>query len=274
MRKYGLASAASGPSGMTKNADQFVGNGGMFQMTGWTPDLGSNVVADGLVVSEAAGIIVARGTGKNTVLGSSNSNLSLRRNGVEVATSTWSGNNPASWQLFYAGTVSVADVFTLYAGNGGDAYTFMVAGSTVKHLTSASPVQASGLQLGASHEYTPASSWVVSPAAKWLASWSLYPDTLKTGNGFIVQGSGNVTFTQRLQMSSSSAIGKASRILVNGVVVWTFASVSTQTAGPTTSDPISVVNGDIVTIEVMVNGGISTQRTLTSPNTWWTMNPV
>lgn len=134
VKKRIASSGGSSPSGMTKNADQFAGNGGMFQMTGWTPDVESTVTADGLVVSMANGAIVARGTGENTVLGSSNSNVSLRRNGVEVATTSWSGNNPASWVIGYSGPISSGDVFTLWAGNGGDAYTFMVAGSTVKHL--------------------------------------------------------------------------------------------------------------------------------------------
>ena len=238
----GSAIATGGPSGMTKNADQFAGNGGMFQMTGWTPDVGSTVTADGLVVSMTNGAIVARGTGKNTVLGSSNSNVSLRRNGVEVATTSWSGNNPASWVIGYSGSISSGDVFTLWAGNGGDAYTFMVAGSTVKHLLNVfSPSSAFR-----STSYTIGGSSFAKVAFDTIDS--MVPATILNNGGIQVDYTGQVkVILDCTTTGASSGYTQSFKPYINDVDAGAAANVATR--GVRHAEwLINVVSGQVVSL--------------------------
>lgn len=257
----GTAVVTGGPSGMTKNADQFAGNGGMFQMTGWTPDVGSTVTADGLVVSASGGTIMAKGTGKNTVLGSSNSNISLRKNGVEVATGSWSGNNPAQWTLAYYGVISANDVFTLWAGNGGDAYTFMVAGSTVKHLTSAIPmgVDKSGTQQMRS-SFGQVTGWTIR---------SGYLNTVIANNAIVVAS--DIPNAVIAYQGTFAGVGitsnvKAVRLLLNGVVVDTQSATGGANNGSFVTRGgvfnLSLVAGDVITMEAMHGSATASNRVI------------
>lgn len=169
-----------------------------------------------------------------------------------------------------------APVSAVSAGASVDMPTATATAMAPNAEASTTALSAAGLTLGTNFV---AGSWATVPAANWASSWASYPLTVKSGDGFLVSGSGVARFTFALRTSSTStAFGRGIRILRNGALAKQVDGVTdAQAEGSsfpfTGSMDVPVVTGEVITVQVQATGGITSQRTFT-PTSTVEMNPV
>ena len=144
-----------------------------------------------------------------------------------------------------------------------------------KRIASGAAVQAAGLQLGTSWVNSTTSPCPDVPAANWNST-PLVAGTVVSGNGFLVQGNGFVTFRMVNRTSSTgTAFGRYMELRINGVN-W-YAETANEYPMIRTTPPIEVYDGQLVTVGFAATGDISSQRTMVAAATDGTqirMGPV
>ncbi|WP_197523603.1 hypothetical protein [Rhodococcus sp. 008] len=113
------------------------------------------------------------------------------------------------------------------------------------------------------------------PSSTWteVGPWTAGSNSTVTGNALRVNGSGNATIEVGSEWGALGTTQKDWRVLKNGSVVWTKGSGVGLTF--TGSFALSVVDGDLLTVEGWVNSGTSTNRIVkTGANTYLRVVPV
>lgn len=130
-------------------------------------------------------------------------------------------------------------------------------------ITTITPLIAAGLDLRYSMALD-SSTWTVIPSTMLYSSWSAYPNTVRSGNGFRASGQGMARFRIGWFTSSNlTSFNRGMRVLINGVVNSNLSySTNTQDLNNYTfPTAVQINDGDIITVEIFTSGSISTQRT-------------
>lgn len=266
------------PQKMDKNGNQVLASSSTTpqQITSWTADTAtypsSAVVSDGLVVNGSGKILVEASAGF-VASTSTTRGLYIYSNGSSVASSVGSG----------ALSLSVAHILNDVTGNALTVYAYANTSTTNNRTMSSGSLKYTipdimpmGYYKVSDYTITGANTWEDVTGMSGLKDG--YPSFSSSSNGYVVEGnaaSGTMYLNARAQFNTGTTIYGGMRIVKNGSTVLASIDDPSEATFTFTNQSVTVAPGDVITMQVIRNGGTGSQRTIAAgaTTTYFTLTP-